>query len=138
MCHARVDAAREADRAIHILAEHRRRQPVFGGVGDAPSLVARWAVQSVAKAGTIGVIGVYPPTFSAFPIGDAMNKNLTIQLGNCPHRRFVPRLLAMVGSGSLDPTTFITQHTEPLSMDDAYEQFDRRGEGWLKTVVPMG
>lgn len=106
--------------------------------GDAPSLVARWAVQGVAKAGTIGVIGVYPPTFAAFPFGEAMNKNLTIQAGNCPHRRFIPKLLSMVGSGGLDPTTFITQHSKPLSMDQAYEQFDLRKEGWLKTAVPMG
>ncbi|SEH48463.1 Threonine dehydrogenase [Mycolicibacterium rutilum] len=106
--------------------------------GDAPSLVARWAVQAVAKAGSIGIIGVYPPGFSAFPLGDMMNRNLTVKAGNCPHRRFVPKLLGMVGGGQLDPTTFITQHSEPLAMDQAYERFDLRKEGWLKTVVPMG
>jgi threonine dehydrogenase-like Zn-dependent dehydrogenase len=106
--------------------------------GDAPSLVGRWAAQAVAKAGSIGVIGVYPPTFSAFPLGEAMNRNLTVKAGNCPHRAFIPKLLAMVGGGGLDPTTFITQHSEPLSMVDAYEQFDSRNEGWMKTVVPMG
>jgi threonine dehydrogenase-like Zn-dependent dehydrogenase len=105
--------------------------------GDAPSLVARWAVKSVAKAGTIGVIGVYPPTFSAFPIGEVMNRNLTLQAGNCPHRRFVPKLLAMIGMGGIDPTEFITQLTDPMSMVDAYERFDFREQGWLKTVVPI-
>jgi threonine dehydrogenase-like Zn-dependent dehydrogenase len=105
--------------------------------GDAPSLVSQWAVQAVAKAGSIGIIGVYPPGFSEFPIGEAMNKNLTIQMGNCPHRRFVPKLLWMVGRGDLDPTRFITQHSDPMSMVQAYEQFDLRKEGWLKTVVPM-
>lgn len=105
--------------------------------GDAPSLVARWATKAVAKAGSIGVIGVYPMTFSAFPIGEVMNRNLTVQAGNCPHRRFVPKLLGMVGSGALDPTTFITQLTDPMSMVDAYREFDLRHDGWLKTVVPI-
>jgi threonine dehydrogenase-like Zn-dependent dehydrogenase len=106
--------------------------------GDAPSLVARWAVQAVAKAGSIGIIGVYPPGFSAFPLGDMMNRNLTVQAGNCPHRAYIPKLLSMVAKGGIDPTAFITQHAEPISADEAYEHFDSRQEGWLKTVVPMG
>lgn len=30
--------------------------------GDGPSQAARWYVDAIAKAGTIGVVGVYPPT----------------------------------------------------------------------------
>ncbi|MDO0975423.1 alcohol dehydrogenase catalytic domain-containing protein [Mycolicibacterium frederiksbergense] len=105
--------------------------------GDAPTLAARWAVQAVAKAGTVGVIGVYPPTLDAFPFGEAMNRNLTIQAGNCNHRRYVPRLLEMVARGDIDPSAFITQLSDPVSMVDAYKNFDQRHEGWLKTVVPM-
>lgn len=106
-------------------------------VGDAPSLALRWAVNAVAKAGSIGIIGVYPPSFDAFPIGAVTNRNLTVQGGNCNHRRYVPGLLGRVARGDLDPTRFITQHTEPVAAVDAYEQFDLRREGWLKTVVTM-
>ncbi|WP_040835455.1 alcohol dehydrogenase catalytic domain-containing protein [Nocardia brevicatena] len=106
-------------------------------VGDAPSLAGRWAVEAVAKAGSIGMLGVYPPTFDAFPIGMVTNRNLTVQGGNCNHRRYVPRLLQQVARGDIDPTRFITQHAEPTSMIEAYETFDRREDGWLKTVVSM-
>lgn len=105
--------------------------------GDAPSLAARWAVQAVAKAGTIGVIGVYPPGFSSFPFGEAMNKNLTVHMGNCNHRRYVPKLVGMVGTGRFDPTAFITQHEKPTDAVAAYETFDRRDEGWVKTVLDV-
>ncbi|MBA3575598.1 MAG: glutathione-dependent formaldehyde dehydrogenase, partial [Pseudonocardiales bacterium] len=44
-------------------------------------------VESVAKAGSIGIIGVYPPTVQTWPIGAAMNKNLTVKMGNCPFDR---------------------------------------------------
>lgn len=106
--------------------------------GDAPSLAARWAVQAAAKAGTVGVIGVYPPGFDAFPLGEAMNKNLTVKLGNCNHRRYVPGLLNMVAAGTVDPTAFITRRAEPQSAIAAYETFDRREDGWLKTVLDVG
>jgi threonine dehydrogenase-like Zn-dependent dehydrogenase len=106
--------------------------------GNAPSLAAQWAVRAVAKAGTIGVIGVYPPGFASFPFGEAMNKNLSIHMGNCNHRRYLPRLLSMVATGSVEPTDFITQHEPPTAAVEAYETFDRREEGWLKTVLDVG
>ncbi|MFB9660216.1 zinc-dependent alcohol dehydrogenase [Glycomyces mayteni] len=105
--------------------------------GDAPSLALRWAVESVAKAGSIGVIGVYPAGFDRFPIGDAMNRNLTLKMGNCNHRRYIPALLRLVATGAIDPTAFITQHEPPATAIEAYEMFDRREDGWLKTVLDV-
>lgn len=105
--------------------------------GDSPSQALDWAVELVAKAGTIGIIGVYPPGFEQFPIGAAMNKNLTLRMGNCNHRRYIPRLLDLVLTGVVDPTTFITQHEEPTAAIDAYKTFDLREDGWLKTVLDV-
>ncbi|SMC53522.1 zinc-dependent alcohol dehydrogenase [Lentzea albidocapillata] len=105
--------------------------------GNAPSLALRWAVQAVAKAGTIGVIGVYPAGFDRFPIGEAMNKNLTLNMGNCNHRRYLPQLLDLVVSGTVDPTAFITRHKDPVDAIEAYKTFDRREDGWLKTVLDV-
>jgi threonine dehydrogenase-like Zn-dependent dehydrogenase len=105
--------------------------------GDAPSLAMQWAVQAVAKAGSIGVIGAYPAGFGSFPIGDAMNKNLTVKMGNCNHRRYIPYLLDLVLTGTVDPTEFITKHEAPESAIEAYQAFDRREEGWLKTVIDV-
>ena len=52
-------------------------------------------MQSLAKAGTLGVIGVYSSSADYFPIGDAMEKNLTIKMGNCNHRKYIPRLVEL-------------------------------------------
>lgn len=105
--------------------------------GDAPRLALDWAVELAAKAGSIGIIGVYPPGFDDFPIGQAMNKNLTIRMGNCNHRRYLPRLLDLVLTGAVDPTAFITRHEKPTSAVDAYRSFDLREDGWLKTVLDV-
>ena len=103
--------------------------------GDAPGQALQWAVQSVAKAGSIGVIGVYPPAFTSFPTGEAMNINLTVKMGNCNHRRYLPRLLDLVRTGAIDPSTVITQDEGVTSALEAYATFDRREPGWTKVVL---
>lgn len=106
--------------------------------GDAPSLALTWAVQALAKAGTLSIIGVYPLTHRFFPIGMAMNKNLTINMGNCNHRKYIPTLVDMVRSGEVDPKQVLTQ-VEPLtSVLDAYKAFDTRQPGWIKVELLPG
>jgi threonine dehydrogenase-like Zn-dependent dehydrogenase len=103
--------------------------------GDAPSLALSWAVETLAKAGTLGIIGVYPETARTFPIGMAMNKNLTIKMGNCHHRRYIPMLIDLVRRGTLDPAKILTQ-AEPLtSAIEAYKAFDTRQPGWIKVEL---
>lgn len=105
--------------------------------GNAPSQVLEWSVQALAKAGTLSIIGVYPPTHKFFPIGMAMNKNLTMNMGNCNHRKYIPILVDMVQSGIVDPTKVLTQVGPLMSAIDAYKAFDRRQPGWVKVeLVP--
>ncbi|MEZ5098295.1 MAG: zinc-dependent alcohol dehydrogenase [Thermoleophilia bacterium] len=103
--------------------------------GDAPSQVLEWAVDALAKAGTLGIVGVYPPALRSFPIGAAMNKNLTVKAGNCDHRRYLHALIDLVQSGAISIAKNLTQD-EP--MDDvlaAYREFDRREPGWVKVKL---
>lgn len=105
--------------------------------GNAPSQALEWAVQALAKAGTLSIIGVYPPSHQFFPIGMAMNKNLTINMGNCNHRKYIPKLLEMVRCGAIDPKKILTQIEPMTSAIDAYKAFDRRQAGWMKVeLVP--
>jgi threonine dehydrogenase-like Zn-dependent dehydrogenase len=106
--------------------------------GDAPSLALRWATQAVAKAGTVGIIGVYPPQHEAFPIGTAMNANLTLKMGNCNHRKYVPGLLSKIAGGHADPTTVLTQQETIPTALAAYQAFDRRSPGWTKVTLELG
>lgn len=102
-----------------------------------PSQAARWYVDAIAKVGTIGVVGVYPPTMDAFPIGQAINKNLTIRMGNCPHRRYIPELIDLVASGVVDPSTVLTQSEPLVDALGAYETFGRRQPGWTKVALEL-
>jgi len=103
--------------------------------GDAPSQVLQWAVQSVAKGGTLAVIGVYPESMRFFPIGKAMMKNLTIRSGNCNHRKYIPMLMQIVSAGSVQPERIITQEQPIRSAIDAYRMFADKKAGWLKVEL---
>lgn len=111
------------------------RDSAFNQPGDAPSQAIRWAVDAVAKAGTVSIVGVYPPDAEAFPIGIAMNKNLSLNMGNCNHRRYIPELMELVRSGVVKPSEALTQLGDLAGAVDAYEHFDAREAGWHKVAL---
>jgi threonine dehydrogenase-like Zn-dependent dehydrogenase len=103
--------------------------------GDAPSQALTWAVEALAKAGTLAIIGVYPDAARSFPIGIAMNKNLTVNMGNCHHRTYIPRLIELTASGVVDPAEVLSQREPIASAIEAYRAFDQREAGWLKVEL---
>jgi len=103
--------------------------------GSGPSQALEWGVELVAKAGTIGIIGVYPMSATTYPIGKAMNKNLTINMGNCNHRRYLPELVELVRSGAFDPQQVLTQVEPVTNAIEAYKAFDLREPGWIKVAL---
>ncbi len=105
--------------------------------GDAPSQALQWEAEVVAKGGTIALIGVYPDTVEVFPIGIVMNKNVTLTMGHCPHRKYIPTLMSLVSTGMVNPTQILTQRATLTSALDAYKAFDEREDGWVKVeLVP--
>lgn len=116
--------------ASHVKPSNQNWHP-----GDAPSQATEWAAESLAKAGTLAIIGVYPLTDRFFPIGLAMNKNLTLHMGNCNHRKYIPHLLDLVRTAALDPTMILSQVQPMVSAIDAYKAFDQRQPGWLKVEL---
>lgn len=103
--------------------------------GDAPTQALEWAIAALKKAGRLSIIGVYPPTAETFPIGKAMNKNLTMKMGNCNHHTVIPHLLELTRAGVIDPVMVLTK-VEPMSdVLNAYKAFDKREPGWIKTEL---
>lgn len=103
--------------------------------GSAPSQALQWAVEALDKAGTLSIIGVYPQQARHFPIGLAMNKNLTINMGNCHHRKYIPRLIDLVLNHRIDPAKILTQVKPMSDAIEAFKAFDRRDQGWIKVEL---
>ncbi len=128
---------KEFDKQMHEVAPEQHPDGANWHPGDGPSQVLTWAVGAVRKAGTISIIGVYPPAAKAFPIGAAMNKNLSLRSGNCNHRAYLWNAVSWVKTGRLTPERILTQLAPMTGAIEAYEAFDRRQEGWLKVeLVP--
>src|SRR5581483_3121472 len=85
----RVSIEKQLDEEVEEVAPERHPRGENWHPGDAPSLALSWAVDALAKAGTLSIIGVYADKSRVFPIGVAMNKNLTIKAGNCNHRKYL-------------------------------------------------
>ncbi len=127
--------SRDFQKEVRQVAPRQNVQDGSWKPGDAPSQVLRWAVESLTKAGTLSIIGVYSEALNVFPIGQAMEKNLTIKMGNCNHRRYAPHLIELVRTGAIDPTRILTKVVEMEKVLDAYRHFDRRDSGWTKVEL---
>jgi threonine dehydrogenase-like Zn-dependent dehydrogenase len=127
----------EFERELKEVAPQRNPHDGNWEPGDAPSQALSWAVEGLAKGGTLSIIGVYAPANKTFPIGDAMNNNLTIKMGNCPHRKYIPKLLGLVRSGEVEVARMLTQHQSLGSAIHAIEAFDKREPGWVKVKLDV-
>jgi threonine dehydrogenase-like Zn-dependent dehydrogenase len=94
-----------------------------------------WAIDAVRKGGNISIVGVYGPPWNLLPIGTAMNKNVTMRMGQCNVRRYMPRLIDHIQSGRVDAQGIIT-HRFPLeAVDEAYRIFSKKEDGCIKAVL---
>ncbi|HYE19327.1 MAG TPA: zinc-binding dehydrogenase, partial [Tepidisphaeraceae bacterium] len=97
--------------------------------------VLHWAINSVRKGGTVSIVGVYGPTGNMVPIGNVVNKGLTIRANQASVKRLLPRLIDHVQSGRIDPKALIT-HRIPLEhVSDAYRLFSAKLDGCIKPVL---
>jgi threonine dehydrogenase-like Zn-dependent dehydrogenase len=110
-------------------------QPESWIAGSAPMQALVWAVDALAKSGTLGIVGVYPLQFESFPLGKAFERNLTVKMGICHHRRYIPKLVQMVSAGEVDPTVIMPHQETLLSAIEAYESLDHRDSRWMQVEL---
>ena len=92
----------------------------------------------------IGVVGVYEPSDEGaatedakqgrydFDYGTAFTKGIIIGSGQCPVMRYNRWLSDLIIRGQATPSRVIS-HELPLDqVGRAYDQFDKRAEGWTK------
>jgi threonine dehydrogenase-like Zn-dependent dehydrogenase len=83
-----------------------------------------WAINSVRKAGTVSVVGVYGPTFNLVPIGNVLNKGLTVRANQASVKRHLPRLIEHIQAGHFSP-----------KVSEAYHMFSSKLDNCIKTVL---
>jgi threonine dehydrogenase-like Zn-dependent dehydrogenase len=95
-----------------------------------------WALNTVRPGGTVSIIGVYGPPFNHFvPVGWAMNRGLTVRMGQCNVLNYLDQLIDLTRRGEFDPT-FVISHVLPLDQAPrGYEIFERKLDGAIKVLL---
>jgi threonine dehydrogenase-like Zn-dependent dehydrogenase len=94
-----------------------------------------WAINSVKKGGVVSIVGVYGPTGNMIPIGNVVNKGITIRANQAAVKRHLPKLIEHVKAGRIKPSEIIT-HRMPLEeVAEAYHLFSSKLDGCIKPVL---
>lgn len=97
--------------------------------------VLREAIMSCRKGGTVSIPGVYIGLLDKIPFGAAMNKGLTMKMGQTHVPRYHQQLLEKIQAGDIDPS-FVITHRRPLEDGPAlYKTFRDKEDGCIKVVL---
>jgi len=94
-----------------------------------------WAINAVKKGGIVSVVGVYGPTGNLVPIGNVLNKGLTIRANQASVKRLLPKLISHVQNGYLDPKGIITHRLPLEEVSEAYHIFSQKLDHCIKPVL---
>lgn len=97
-----------------------------------------WAVNAVKKGGIVSIVGVYGPTDNLVPIGNVVNKGITIRANQASVKRLLPRLIEHVQAGRLNPKEIITHRIPLEEVSDAYHIFSAKLDDCIKPVLITG
>jgi threonine dehydrogenase-like Zn-dependent dehydrogenase len=99
------------------------------------AIVLHWCINSVRKGGVVSIVGVYGPTFNAIPIGNAVNKGLTLRMNQASVKRHLPRLIEHIQAGRVRPSEVITHRIPLHEVSDAYHIFSSKLDQCIKPVL---
>ena len=108
-----------------------RKIPLTGGSATA----LHWAINSVKKGGVVSIVGVYGPLDTLVPIGNVVNKGLTIRANQASVKRLLPRLIDHVMAGRLNPKGLITHRVPLEEVAEAYHIFSAKRDNCIKPVL---
>jgi threonine dehydrogenase-like Zn-dependent dehydrogenase len=97
--------------------------------------VLREAIMACRKGGTVSVPGVYGGFIDKMPMGQFMNKGLTMKTGQTHMMRFMKPLLERVQNGDIDPS-FVISHRVPIDRaPEMYRIFRDKEDNCTKVVL---
>jgi threonine dehydrogenase-like Zn-dependent dehydrogenase len=95
----------------------------------------RQAILACRKGGRVSIPGVYGGFADKFPLGQMMEKGLTIKQGQTHVQKYTKPLLEMIEQGKVD-TTFLISHHAPLEQAaEMYRHWHDEQDEYTKIVL---
>ena len=104
---------------------------LMGGAATA----LQWAINGVKKGGIVSIVGVYGPIGTLVPIGNVVNKGLTLRGNQASVKRLLPRLIEHIQSGVIDAKALITHRVPLEEVSEAYRMFSEKLDNCIKPVL---
>ncbi|RDV16223.1 glutathione-dependent formaldehyde dehydrogenase [Pontibacter diazotrophicus] len=96
--------------------------------------VLRQAIMACRKGGTVSIVGVYGGLLDKFPMGAAMNKALTLRMGQMFAQKYIPQLLDRVAAGEVDPSYMLTHKWGLDHSPEGYKMFKEKTDDCMRVV----
>jgi S-(hydroxymethyl)glutathione dehydrogenase/alcohol dehydrogenase len=91
--------------------------------------------RAVRRGGRVSILGVYGTDYDNFPLGQMLDKGLSVFTGQAPVHNYIDQLLAHIQNGRLRADDIIT-HRLPLSeIAHGYEIFNKKQDDCVKVVL---
>jgi S-(hydroxymethyl)glutathione dehydrogenase/alcohol dehydrogenase len=92
-------------------------------------------MSAVRRGGRVSVVGVYGTRYDHYPLGQQMDKAVSLHIGQAPVHNYIDKLLGFVSSGKIKLDDIIT-HTLPLEdAPHAYDMFCKKTDDCVKVVL---
>lgn len=91
---------------------------------------------SIRRGGTCSILGVYGGWFPMFPLGDLMDKQITLRMGQANVRRWTDEIMPLLSEDDPLGTADLGTHLLPLEQAaHGYEIFQKKQDGAIKVIL---
>lgn len=91
--------------------------------------------RAVRRGGRVSILGVYATDYDDFPLGQMMDKGISVFIGQAPVHNYIDELLSHIEKGDLRVDDIIT-HRLPLDQAaHGYEIFNKKADSCVKVVL---
>ena len=102
----------------------------------------RQAILACRKGGRVSIPGVYGGFADKFPLGQLMEKGLTVKSGQTHVQKYTKQLLQMIDEGKIDTTFLVSHHASLEDGPEMYRHWHDEQNDYtkivLKTALPKG
>jgi S-(hydroxymethyl)glutathione dehydrogenase/alcohol dehydrogenase len=92
-------------------------------------------MSAVRRGGRVSVVGVYGTRYDHYPLGQQMDKGVSLHIGQAPVHNYIDELLGLVSAGKVQLDDIVS-HVLPLSQAPrAYEMFCKKQDNCVKVVL---
>lgn len=131
-----IDAVGLEAHGTTITAGFDRAKAAVGLVTDRCDAL-RMAIMACKKGGTVSIPGVYGGIADSFPIGVAFGKGLNIKMGQTHTQKYMKPLLDLILADKIDPSFVITHRIDIEQGPQAYANFHKEKNDFIKVVLKM-